>query len=89
MHLSKNCDPLEVKTMVVKAENCYKLQFFTLWMKINQQCQIVIEKGNVSLKLRLVGRDSQSVAGLWSNRLISPESFLIVREFILTGNCLA
>ena len=75
MHLSKNCDPLKVSAILVKAENCYKLQFFTSWVKINQQCQIVIEKGNLSLKLGLVGRDSQSVAGFWSNRLISPEFF--------------
>ena len=44
-------------------------------MKINQQCQITIEKSNFSRTLRFAGRDSQSVAGFWSNRLISPELF--------------
>ena len=44
-------------------------------MKINQQCQITIEKSNFSRTLSFAGRDSQSVAGFWSNRLISPELF--------------
>ena len=44
-------------------------------MNINQQCQITIEKSNFSRTLRFAGRDSQSVAGFWSNRLISPELF--------------
>ena len=44
-------------------------------MKINQQCKITIEKSSFSRTLIFVGRDSQSVAGFWSNRLISPELF--------------
>ena len=44
-------------------------------MKINKQCQITIEKSSLSRTLIFVGRDSQSVAGFLSNRLISPELF--------------